>query len=172
MKTTLLITGKPGTGKTALIKEALAKTRVKCGGFYTEDIWLAGVRQGFKIVTVDGQEAILAHVSLSSPHRVSKYKVDIQALDEVGVPTLRRAVKEDNLVVIDEIGKMELLSPQFREVLLQAINSGRKILGTITLDPHPFADQIKNHSQVETLVLTRENRQQVLERVLNWLAEK
>ena len=58
MKRALLLTGKPGTGKTALIKEALARTKVKGGGFYTEEIRTSGIRQGFKIVTLDGQEAI------------------------------------------------------------------------------------------------------------------
>lgn len=171
MKTTLLISGRPGTGKTALIKEALARTKPRCGGFYTEEIRVGGVREGFKIVTTDGQEAILAHVNLSSPHRVSKYRVDIEALNRVGVSAVHRAVKEGALVVIDEIGKMELLSPQFGEVVMEAINAGKNILGTITLNPHPLAEQIKRHPAVETLFLTRENRQQTLQEVLSWLAE-
>ena len=58
MKRALLLTGKPGTGKTALIKEALTRTKVKGGGFYTEEIRTGGIRQGFRIVTLDGQEAM------------------------------------------------------------------------------------------------------------------
>ena len=168
-KRVLLLTGQPGTGKTALIKEALAGARLKVGGFYTEEIRTAGIRQGFRIVTLDGQEAVLAHVSISSPCRVGKYRVDTDSLDRVGVSTLRQALKESDLMVIDEIGRMELLSPRFQEAVTQAINSSKKVLGTIMLNPHPFAGEIKRHPEVETLLVTRDNRSEVTRKVLNWL---
>ena len=171
MKRALLLTGKPGTGKTALIKEALTKTKVKAGGFYTEEMRAGGVREGFRLITLDGQSATLAHVGISSPLKVSKYGVDTGTLDRVGVSALRRALQESSIIVIDEIGKMELLSPGFREVVTEAINSDKRILGTIMLNPHPFADQIKRHPQVETILVTRDNRTEVMKRVLSWLAE-
>jgi nucleoside-triphosphatase len=170
MKRALLLTGQPGTGKTALIKEALARTKVKGGGFYTEELRTGGIRQGFRIVTLDGREAILAHVDISSPYQISKYRVDIDSLNRVGVSALRQALKESDLVVIDEIGKMELLSPQFKEAVTQAINSGKKLLGTIMLNPHPFADEIKRHPEVEVLSVTRDNRPEVMKKVLDWIA--
>jgi nucleoside-triphosphatase len=169
MKRVLLLTGQPGTGKTALIKEALARTEVKGGGFYTEEIRTEAIRHGFRIATLDGQEAILAHISISSPYRVSKYKVDTDSLDRIGVSALRQAITERDLIVIDEIGKMELLSPQFREAVTQAINSGKKVLGTIMLGPHPFADEIKRHPAVDTLLITRDNHAQALKTILDWL---
>jgi len=172
MKKALLLTGQPGTGKTALIKEALARTKVEGGGFYTEEIRTGGIRQGFKIVTLDGLEAILAHVNISSPYQVSKYKVDTDNLNRVGVSVLRQALEESDLIVIDEIGKMELLSLQFREVVTQAVNSCKKVLGTIMLNPHPFADEIKRHPEVETLLVTRDNRTEVMRKVLDWLTEE
>jgi nucleoside-triphosphatase THEP1 len=172
MKRVLLLTGQPGTGKTALIKEALTRTRVKAAGFYTEEIRTGGIRQGFKIVTLDGQEAIFAHVGISSPYQISKYRVDTAALERVGVSALRRAVQEFDLIVIDEIGKMELISHQFREAVTQAINSDKKVLGTIMFNPHPFGDEIRLRPEVKTLLVTRDNRIDVMEKVLNWLSEE
>jgi nucleoside-triphosphatase len=113
---------------------------------------------------------VLAHVDISSPHRVGKYKVDIGALEGIGVFALRQALTESDLVVIDEIGKMELLSPAFREVVTQAVNSGKKVLGTIMLNHHPFADRIKRHPQAEVLLVTRDNRTEVMKKVLDWIA--
>ncbi|GAH03288.1 unnamed protein product [marine sediment metagenome] len=107
MKQVYLLTGKPGTGKTSLIKQAIAGMRGKAGGFYTEEIRSGGVREGFRLVTLDGQDAILAHIDIHSPYRVSKYGVDIDSLDRVGVSALNQAAKECDLIVVDEIGKME-----------------------------------------------------------------
>ena len=92
-------------------------------------------------------------------------------MDKVGVSALRQALKETDLIVIDEIGKMELFSPQFREAISQAIDSDKKVLGTIMLGSHPFADKIKRHPEVRTLVVTRANHNEVLREVLNWLEE-
>ena len=169
MKQVYLLTGRPGTGKTSLIKQVAARMKDKAGGFYTEEIRTQGVREGFRLVTLDGEEAILAHVSIHSPYRVSKYGVDIDALDRVGVPALHRAAQQCDLVIIDEIGKMELFSADFRKTVSQMVEGGTRILGTIMLNPNPWADTIKRQPQVNLVNLTRDNRQQVLAELFRWL---
>jgi nucleoside-triphosphatase len=169
MKRVYLLTGRPGTGKTSLIKQAVAGMRGKAGGFYTEEMRSQGVRQGFRLVTLDGQEVILAHININSPYRVSKYGVNIDSLDRVGVSALHNAVQQCDLVVIDEIGKMELFSTDFRKAVSQMIDSGKLILGTIMLNPNPWADAIKRQPQVNLVTVTRTNYQDVLEELLHWL---
>jgi len=169
MAKVLLLSGKPGTGKTSLIKEAIDRVKIEAGGFYTQEIRSAGVRQGFKIITLDSKEAILAHINISSPYQVSKYNVDIDSLNEVGISAVQQALKQNDLIVIDEIGKMELLSLQFQEVVLQAIQSGKKILGTIMFTSHPFADEVKRRPEVRTLVVSEASRNEVLNEILAWL---
>ena len=169
MKQVYLLTGRPGTGKTSLIKQVVAGVRGKAGGFYTEEIRSRGTRLGFRLITLDGQSVILAHVDIHSPYRVSKYGVDIDSLDRVGVSALHRAARECDLVVIDEIGKMELFSANLREAVSQMIDSGVRILGTIMLNPNPWADAIKRQPQVNLITVTRDNYQQVLAELLHWL---
>ncbi len=169
MKQVYLITGRPGTGKTSLIKQAIAGMGGRAGGFYTEEIRTQGVRQGFRLVTLDGRSATLAHIDIPSHYRVSRYGVDIDGLEQVGVSALHRAAQQCDLVVIDEIGKMEMFSANFRETVLQIINSNKKVLGTIMLNPHPWADAIKLKPQVNLITVTRANHCQVLEELLRWL---
>ncbi len=169
MANVYLLTGTPGAGKTTLVREAIARIQARAGGFYTQEIRVGGVRQGFKVTTLQGQDAVLSHINISSPHRVSKYGVDIEILDRVGVAALAQAIKESDVIVIDEIGKMELFSPRFREVVLKAIESGKKVLGTIMLQAHPFADQVKCHPQVRIIQVSRANHDQVLNEILDWL---
>ena len=169
MKQVYLLTGRPGTGKTSLIKQVVAELGDKAGGFYTEEIRTQGLREGFRLVTLDGQDAILAHVDIRSQYKVSKYGVDIDSLDRVGVSALRKAAQQCDVVVVDEIGKMELFSANFREAILQIINSGKKVLGTIMLNANPWADAIKRHPQVNLITVTRDNHHLVLERLQSWL---
>jgi nucleoside-triphosphatase len=171
MKQIYLVTGRPGTGKTSLIKQAAAEMTGKAGGFYTEEIRSQGVRQGFRLVTLDGQKTILAHVDTKSPYRVGKYGVDIDALGRIGVQALRRADEEQRLVVVDEIGKMELFSASFRQTVLDIVEGGHRLLGTIMLKPNPWADAIKRRPEVELVTTTRENYQQVLSGIRQWLQE-
>jgi nucleoside-triphosphatase len=169
MKQVYLLTGRPGSGKTSLIKQAIAGMKGKAGGSYTEEIRSQGVRQGFRLVTLDGDTAILAHISVHSPYRVSKYGVDIDTLDNVGVSALYKAARERDLVVVDEIGKMELFSVSFREAVSQIIDSGKKVLGTIMLVPNPWADAIKLKPQVNLVEVTRANHPKILEELRRWL---
>jgi nucleoside-triphosphatase len=169
MEQVYLLTGRPGTGKTSLIKRVVAATGDKAGGFYTEEIRSGGTRQGFRLITLDGEEAILAHINIRSPHRVSRYGVDVSGLERVGVSALNRAVTDCPLVIIDEIGKMELFSEGFKEAVLNLISRDKQILGTIMSSPHPWADAIKQRPGVKLVEVTRTNHQQVLEELLSWL---
>jgi nucleoside-triphosphatase len=169
MKRAYLLSGEPGTGKTTIIKEVLSKVNKSAGGFYTEEIRSQGVRQGFKIITLDGQNAVLSHTGVRSPHRVGKYGVDTDSMDKVAVPALKQAIQSNDIIVIDEIGKMELFSQPFKDAVIEALQSEKKVLGTIMLASHPWADKIKERPEVEVIIVTRFNRSDVTDKLLNWL---
>jgi len=164
-----LLTGRPGTGKTSLIRQSVSGLEISAGGFYTEEIRHQGTRLGFRLVTLDGGEAILAHVDYNKRFRVGKYGVDLDSLERVGVAALKRAADRCDLVVVDEIGKMEMFSPQFRDTVSAIIDSGKRLLGTILLNSHPWADTIKRRPQVTLITVTRANSTQVREELRTWL---
>ncbi len=161
----ILLTGKPGCGKTTLIKQIIEELGLDAGGFYTLEIRRRGRREGFKIVTLDEKEGILAHVNIRSPYRVSKYGVDIENLEEIGVKSILDSLEKNKVIVIDEIGKMELFSEKFRNAVSAALDSQNKVLATIMLAANPFADEIKRRQDVKIFYLTPENRKRVKEEI-------
>lgn len=162
----ILLTGEPGCGKTTLIQRVLARLSHPAGGFYTEELRSRGVRQGFRMVTLDGEGAVLAHLDYPGPPRVGRYGVDVAALDRVGVASIRRALASGALVIIDEIGPMELFSPAFCAAVQEALDSPAVVLGTIVRRSRPFADAIKARPDVTVITVTPANRDRLVEQVL------
>lgn len=164
-----LLTGGPGSGKTTIVREAISQPGVSAGGFYTEEIRAAGVRKGFKISTLNGREAILAHVDFHTSYRVGKYGVDVSILDAIGVPALEEAAARGDCIVIDEIGRMELLSQKFKNAVWQILVSQSRVLGTIMSAPHPFTDRVKAIEGIRLREVNTGNRSLILEEVYMWL---
>lgn len=172
MGSVCLLTGLPGVGKTTVIRQTLNFIKIKAGGFYTEEIRTSAGRQGFKIVTLDGREGILAHVDFRGFSRVGKYGVDIRVLESIGVKAILDAVNYKEAVIIDEIGKMELLSNEFREAVKKVVFSEKKLLATIMFYHHPFADELKRLSHVKIIEVTRGNRDELARKIATMLDSK
>jgi nucleoside-triphosphatase len=170
------LTGRPGVGKTTVIRAVVRRLGARAGGFYTEEVREQGHRTGFRLVafgTGPDRVGTLAGVNVSSHCRVGKYGVHLQDLDRVGVTALRWAVEQPgvSVVVIDEIGKMELFSPAFREVVQAALASPKPMLATVMAAPHPWVDAIKARSDVFLVEVTPANRHGLPEQVLRWIDE-
>jgi len=154
----ILITGSPGVGKTTLIRNIVSKLDVSAGGFYTAEVRDEnGKRWGFKIISLDGREEVLASVDTISIRRVSKYGVNVEAVDGIGVTALREALSCYEIIVIDEIGRMELVSKRFRDVTLKALDSRKIVLGTVAMKDTNFSKRIKDRKDTKVIRLTRAN---------------
>ncbi len=164
----VLLTGRPGCGKTTLIKRVVSNLARRAGGFYTEEIREGRTRAGFKIVTLDGEEAVFAHVDLKTPEHVGKYGLDLSALERIGVGAVHQALQARRLVVIDEIGPMEIRSLIFRDAVNEALDSKVPLLATIFARPLPFTEAIKSRPDV-TLIEVRPDKR---ERLVSELSDR
>jgi len=165
----LFIAGTPGVGKTSLLREVTLSKRERIGGFYTDHMLAGRMRKGFVMRTFDGQERVLAAKGMKSSHQLGKYGVDINALENVGIPALKLALEAKDMIVIDEIGSMEMMSERFRQTLLECLTSTKPVLATIRAASQPFSDQVKKFSDTQTIVLTKANYNQVKQQVRKWL---
>ncbi len=165
----VLITGRPGVGKSTLVSKLIEKARelkLKVGGLSTPEIRRSGRRLGFKLVDIaTGEEGILAGVGIKGP-RVSRYGVNLSDLDRIGVAAIKNALKHSDIVVIDEIGKMELFSNSFKRAVIEALNSSKPVIATIgKFLKDPFVSEILRREDVSLFEITLENRDLIFKEI-------
>jgi nucleoside-triphosphatase THEP1 len=153
----ILLTGPPRCGKSTLIERIVARLARPATGFFTREIRDKGRRTGFEIVRLDGKRGILAHEKIKSRFRVGKYGVNLEDFNRVAVPSMI-GHEPDQIIVIDEIGKMECFSDLFRETLVQALDGPNTVIGSIALKGSPFIEGIKRRPDVDVVLVSDENR--------------
>ncbi len=166
----VLVTGRPGIGKTTVIRRIVAAAGTRAAGFYTREVREGSRRTGFELVTLSGETALLATVDTDVPlgHPVSfgRYRIDLEAIDAVGVPALIDALRQGLVAVVDEIGPMEIRSPRFRDAILSLLESDAPVVGTVYGRPERFADRVKAHPRVTVHTITMGNRDALPARLL------
>lgn len=173
----IFITGQPGCGKSTLIKRVLNSlsstydTSLISKGFYTEEVRVSGERVGFDVVTLSGARGVLSRAgeSLKGP-RVGKYVVNVLCFETLALNQL--SPSENVLLhVVDEVGKMELLSKNFFPAVVALLDSAPLVLGTIPLARQgrslPQVDSLRGRRDVEIITITKYNRDQMMHSVLH-----
>ncbi len=168
----VLLTGKPGIGKTTVVKKVVEKLKDKVIGFWTEDIRdRTGRRTGFKIITTEGDETILASVyMMDTPYTVGRYSVDINSFEKTVIPVLEKALRSEKIVVIDEIGKMELFSKRFENLIREIFDKKDKILATVPVkNVHPLVKELKERHDCLLIEVNLSNRNSLPEKIIELL---
>ncbi|MFF4607540.1 nucleoside-triphosphatase [Streptomyces sp. NPDC001339] len=163
MPTRILLEGRPGAGKTTVVRRltALLHTR-RVVGFTTEEIRQGGTRTGFALETLeDARRAVLAHVDFPGPPRVGRYGVDLDVMERRALPPLRSAAADPvpgELVLIDELGRMELACSAFQDTVRCLFETDIDIVATVHAKNDPFTDALKRRADIELVEVTRANR--------------
>ena len=134
--TIVAITGRPGVGKSTVLRrviEELKRRGFSIGGILCPDVrGPDGRRLGFKIVDVrSGETAWLAVAGEPGEPRIGRYHVRVEEAERLGVRALRDAIRACDIIVIDEIGPMELMSPGLKGVFIEALDSGKPVLAVV-----------------------------------------
>jgi len=180
-KRVFLVTGRPGVGKTTVlvkIVEALKAKGYKVGGMTTQEKREGDARVGFQILDLaTGRLGWLAHMNQPGGPRIGKYRVNMDDLENIGANAITNATKTADVVIVDEIGPMELCSQAFRQAIMQAMDSEKPVIATIHYRAtDPLVRKIKAREDAETFEVTLENRSAlhnvIIDRVVKVLSER
>lgn len=170
----IAVTGSPGIGKSTVVAKAVEKLAsqpgFKIGGIQTTEIRKDGQREGFSIRNLaTGETGILSQIKGSGP-AFGKYHINMEDLEMIGASAIKNALSCD-LVAIDEIGPMELISGAFVAAMEEVLESDKPILAVLHHSSrHPLAQRIRK--EFEVLTVDTKNRDELPEKIFNCFAKQ
>jgi len=164
LKRLIFVTGPPGVGKTSVLLRTvngLKNRGYEIGGMISREVREGGVRVGFEIMDFSTeQRGWLAHINQPTGPKISKYRVNLTDLDAIGVGSILDAIRNADIIIVDEIGPMELFSSAFRDSVVRAVESNKPVLGTIHFGLRDsFINSVKTREDAEIFEVTYGNRE-------------
>ena len=173
----ILITGPPRCGKSTLIVkliEYFSDYNYTIHGFLTPEVQKDGNRIGFDIENINTRErGKLARIgNYNTRYKLGRYYIFIEEFENF-ISKLEDVVFQDrDLIIIDEIGKMELFSRKFQNLINELFHSDIKIIATIGQKiQHPLKDSLLKIPDIVVFSLSRQNQQEIFERIIAIIAE-
>jgi len=166
------ITGLPNAGKTQLLMkiiEMLESENKVVGGMITEAIFFRNRKVGFYVIDwLTKKKRKFAHENIESTIHVEEYGVDMRALDAVGVKAIKNAIKSADVIIIDEVGKMEVESPGFVEAVNEAMDCDKPLIMTLhKKSRNPLLQDIRRRDDLRILEVTPVNRNLLPYKIMN-----
>ncbi len=163
----IAVTGSPGVGKSTLVQKSVALTGCRVGGVLARDKQFKDRRVGFELLDLaTGATGILADEAGSGP-QLGKYRVHPEDLDQIGARAVENALSCD-LIVVDEVGPMELTSKRFVMAVEKALSGDKPMLVVLhEWSQHRLARKIRGTFRVVTV--TRENRDVLVKEIAEGL---
>jgi len=162
-----LVSGPPGVGKSTAVSKIVLRLKssgVIVGGCTTSEQKSGGARVGFEVRDLtSGRTGQLASVASKIGPRVGRYRVNLTDVARVGAAGLEAAAASSEIIVIDEVGPMELVSPEFRRAVQRCVESGKPMLAVVH---ERLDDDLLNELRrkaIATFTLTMENRNEATE---------
>ncbi len=176
----ILITGPPRCGKTTLVSRIsteLKKLNNEIFGFITEEVKKGQKRIGFRAIDINlKNECWLSRkTNKKTQYMVGSYNVFIDEFEQFLEKCFENFSidNSNNLIIIDEIGKMELFSHKFVSLISEMFKSKSSILATIGQKlRHPVKDMLLQMKNIKIYNLTRNNFDEIKSNLIQMLLEQ
>ncbi|MEM0141413.1 MAG: NTPase [Thermoplasmatales archaeon] len=163
MKVKISLAGLPGVGKTqTLVKtiDILEREGNTVGGILTEKVMENKEQVGLMVLDWHSKNSIVfAHKSINSRIRIGKFGVDLKAFDQVAIPALEWARENADVIIIDEVGKIEQESKPYTELVKDILELDKMMILTLhKKGRNPLLQEVKKRDDVRNLEVTQINR--------------
>ena len=154
----ILIDGLPRVGKTTAVQRVLSLAKVRCGGFFSQAI-SKQFYTNFRLVSVQGP-----HRSVSSQELLRRFDIpgvigfNLEDLENFGNPAVLHALETCDVVVIDQLGTLEVSSEKFRRVVDRVLASDKVCLATVTSSNVPYIEALRKRPDVSIYDINGSNR--------------
>jgi len=167
----IFLTGMPGSGKSTVLMKAIERLRAEglsVGGIITPEVRTEGKRTAFKVVDLSsGEEGILASVDQPNGPTVGKYRVNMPDFERVTMQALDFALKECDIICIDEIGTMELFSAKFKQKVNEILRLEKPVIVAV------HRNYAKNYEKMGIMIqVTPENREKIIDTIVSKIQRK
>lgn len=176
MNPKILITGPPRCGKSTLISKLIEhylQKNFKIYGFLTPEVKKKNKREGFDVEDIYSKKRFpLARVDYyNTKFKLGRYSVFVEEFENYLDDILNIEEHIGNLIVIDEIGKMELFSKKFQDLIKSLFQSETPIIATIGQKiTHPIKDYILKIPNTALFTLNRQNQEEIFHKITSIIA--
>lgn len=194
----LFLLGTIAVGKSTMIKECILPYLFETGGFFVQRIFIGCEYAAFRFCPVDsstGYELNRRVETLEGLDNLFLYTLsgnnwqrDLEVFETTGLDCLKESLKRNKkLILMDELGGVELYSGIFREIVREVISAKVPVLGVVKTPDNArvlenslagrgvsninnqFLDYLGSHPSTELLTVTAENRSEALIRLKSFL---
>ena len=167
----IFLTGRPGSGKSTVLKKVIEQLKaqgLKIGGITTPEVRAKGRRIAFKVVDLfSGEEGTLASIDQPLGPRVGKYRVNVPDFERVALPALDFALKECDIICVDELGKMEFFSAKFKQRVNEILKSEKPVIAAV------HRNYAKLYEKMGTMLhVTPENREKIVDTIISRISKR
>ncbi|MFV0481132.1 MAG: nucleoside-triphosphatase [Campylobacteraceae bacterium] len=149
----IFLTGEKGVGKTTLLNKILDDFNFDVGGHFTTREFKNGGVIFYMNDYITKEVKLFADFSNFEQKKVIK-----ETFEVFGVNLLQNALKQKDVIVLDELGPMEENFTDFKKSVYDVLDSPKLTLGILKECDSPFIDSIMKRSDTKVIKVTKENR--------------